>query len=226
MATVVEAPKSRIATKTDLPNRILLHNVSWELYETLRQEVSNWHVRMAYDSGDLELMSPSQSHGEIEWRFGIFLMELADVLGFPCKPLGSTTWKRPGAKKAKEADGCYYLSNYERVRRKKIDLDVDPPPDLAIEVEVSRSSLNSLGIYQEIGVPEIWRFDGEELHIHSKQANGSYLEVIQSPAFSFLLREEIVAWMIKAEEMDDDLAWKREIRDWATVILAPRLEPH
>jgi Uma2 family endonuclease len=201
----------------------LLRNISWELYELLREEKSNWGVRMAYDDGDLELMSPSQSHGEIEARFGIFLMELADVLGFPCKPLGNTTWKRPGAKKGKEADGCYYLSNYQRVRHKTIDLDVDPPPDLAIEADVSRSSLNSLGIYAEIGVPEIWRFDGEDLHLHSRQINGSYLEVTQSRAFPFLRREEIVAWMIKAEEMDNDLAWKREVREWARVELLPRL---
>jgi Uma2 family endonuclease len=225
MTTIVETPKFRRSSKQDVPSRVLLHNISWELYEQLREEESNWGVRMAYDDGELEIMSPSQSHGEIEARFGIFLTELADVLDFPCKPVGNTTWKKPGAKKAKEADGSYYLANYERVRHKKIDLNVDPPPDLAVEAEVSRSVLNALDIYASIGVPEIWRFDGEVFHIHQRQADGTYLEVNRSDALPFLRPEEVVFWMTKAEEMDNDIAWKRELREWARVELVPRLEP-
>ena len=225
MASAIEVPRSRTATERTAPDRILLRNIPWELYEQLREEESNWGIRMAYDDGELELMSPSQSHGEIEWRFAIFLMELADVLGFKCKPLGNTTWKKPGAKKAKEADGSYYLANYERVRHKKIDLNIDPPPDLAVEAEVSRSAINSLNIYAAIGVPEIWRFDGEVFHIHQRQADGTYLETDRSRALPFLNPDEVVFWMRKAEEDDDDMEWKRQVREWARVELAPRLEP-
>jgi Uma2 family endonuclease len=225
MSTVVEAPKSTPATKTDLPNRILLHNISWELYETLREEESNWGVRMSYDGGDLELMSPSQSHGEIEWRFGLFLMELARALGFKCKPLGNTTWKKPGSKKAKEADGAYYLASFDQVRHKKIDLNLDPSPDLAVEAEVTRSALNALNIYAAIGVPEIWGFDGEVFHIHLRQLDGTYQEADQSLALPFLLPTKVVYWMRKAEE-DDDVEWLQQVNAWARAELAPRLEPH
>lgn len=225
MATATEAPEGRTTTRRAEPARVVLRNVSWDLYELLREEEANWGVRMTYDSGDLELMSPSQSHGEIECRFGLFLMELADVLGFKCKPLGNMTWKRPGSAKAKEADGSYYLANYERVRRKKIDLDVDPPPDLAVEAEVSRSALDALSIYAEIGVPEIWRFDGEAFHIHLRQPDGIYLESDRSLALPFLRPDEVVSWLRKAEEDDDDVEWKRQVREWARIELAPRLGP-
>jgi len=224
MASIVEPQKSRLAWKQDAPHRILLHNISWNLYEQIREEESNWGLRMSYDDGDLEIMSPSQSHGEIEARFGIFLMELADVLDFPCKVVGNTTWKKPWARKAKEADGSYYLANYLRVRHKKIDLNVDPPPDLAVEVEISRSVLNALDIYAAIGVPEIWRFDGEVFHIHQRQADGTYLEMNRSEALPFVRPDEVVYWMSRAEEMDDDMAWKREVREWARAVLVPRLE--
>jgi Uma2 family endonuclease len=224
MASVVQTSEPQSATRRVGPVRILLHNVPWDYYERLREDEANWGIRMAYDDGEMELMSPSQSHGEIESRFGIFLMELADVLGFDCKPLANMTLGKPDVEKAKDADGSYYLANCRRVRRKKIDLTVDPPPDLAIEVEVSRSALNALSIYAALGVPEIWRFDGTEFHIHRRQADGSYLEVDRSGALPFLRPEEVVFWMSKAEEDDDDIAWKRLIREWARVELAPRLE--
>jgi Uma2 family endonuclease len=225
MATIVEAREARRILKHDPPTRIVLHNISWELYETLREEEANWGLRMAYDDGDLELMSPSQSHGEIEWRFGLFLMELARALGFKCKPLGNTTWKKRGSRKAKEADGAYYLASYDRVRRRKIDLNVDPPPDLAIEAEVSRSVLNSLNIHAAIGVPEIWRFDGEAFHIHLRQPDGTYQEADRSLALPFLIPSEVVYWMKKAEEDDDDVEWLLEVNAWARLELTPRLEP-
>jgi Uma2 family endonuclease len=225
MASIFQAPETQIAAKSVGPDRILLHDISWELYERLRDEEANWGIRMTYDDGELELMSPSQGHGEIESRFPIFVTEVADVLDLKSKLLGTTTWKKAGARKAKEADACFYLANHDRVQHKMIDLSVDPPPDLVIEVEVSRSAINALNIYAAIGVPEIWRFDGQALHIHERQIDGNYLEVERSLSFPFLRPGEIVEWMIKAEEFDDDILWKRQIREWARVVLAPRLEP-
>jgi Uma2 family endonuclease len=224
MATIVQAPEPRTAPKAAGPDRILLHNISWELYEQLREEESNWSVRMAYDSGDLELMSPSQKHEEIGYRFELFMVALAQTLGFKFAGMAHTTWKNEAAEKAKEADACYYLANFDRIRGKTIDLEVDPPPDLAVEVEVSRSAIDSLNIYAAIGVPEIWRFNGEHLHIHLRQADGSYLESARSLALPFVQPDEVVFWLRKAIEMSDNMDWMTQVQDWARVELAPRLE--
>ena len=222
MASVAQAPGPSDFDRVG-PDRVVLRNIPWDLYERLREDEANWGIRMAYDDGSLELMSPSQSHEEIDRRFGIFLMEVAEALDLNCKPLGATTWKKPGAKKAKEADGCYYLANADRVRHKKIDLNVDQPPDLAVEVEVTRSALNSLNIYTALGVPEIWRFDSSTFRIHARQVDGSYAEVEQSPALPFLKMEEVMDWMRRGEDEDNDVSWKRQVREWARVVLRPRL---
>jgi Uma2 family endonuclease len=222
VATTASLESPGAARRSD-PDRILLHGISWELYERLRDDEANWSVRMSYVDGDLELMSPSQSHSEMEWRLGCLLIEVCEILDRKCKPLGPTTWKNPGMKKAKEADGCFYLANYEKIRHKKINLTVDHPPDLAVKVEVSRSALDSLKIYAAIGVPEVWRFDGDVFRIHLLQPDGHYVEIDESLALPFLKPVEVLDWMRRAEDRDDDMEWKRQIREWARVELAPRL---
>ena len=83
-----ESRLSRYATDADPSSRVLLHNISWELYEQLRDDEANWGIRMAYDRGELELMSPSQRHEEIGYRFELFMVALVQALGFKCKLAG------------------------------------------------------------------------------------------------------------------------------------------
>jgi Uma2 family endonuclease len=229
MASATHIPQPRTATSKPGPDRVLLHNVSWETYETLRAEEANWGVRMAYDEGELELMSPSLRHEEARFRFDLFLVALARALGFKFRGLASTTWKKAGLEKAKEADSCYYLANFDRVRGKEVDLNVDPPPDLAVEVEVevevSRSAIDSLSLYAALRVPEIWRFDGTSLVIHLRQPDGTYQEVDRSGVLPFLLAEEVATWMLKAAEIEDDMEWMAQVEAWALLELAPRIEP-
>jgi Uma2 family endonuclease len=226
MASIAQTPTARYAIARDAPNRVVIHDASWEFYENLRADDANRHLRMSFDDGELELMSPSPRHSSIEFRFGLFVVEIARKLGLKCKPLGNATWKKPGLMKGKEADGCFYFANFERIRKKEIDLEVDPPPDLAIEVEVSRSAVNALSIYAAIGVPEIWRFDGTSFQIHQRQADGGYLEVDRSPTLPFLRPDEVMEWLIRAEELDDDMEWIEQVGEWVLNVVAPRLEQH
>ena len=80
-----------------------------------------------------------------------------------------------------EADNCFYLASFPDPRQGAIDLDVDPPPDLAVEVEISRSALDRMGIYAALGVPEVWRFDGEALRVEQLQADGTYAAATEQP---------------------------------------------
>jgi Uma2 family endonuclease len=224
MATAIQTEEPRITMK-DAELRIMLHDIPWDFYQKLRDEESNWNVRMSYDSGDLELMSPSQLHEEIDNRFELFMVAIAQALRFEFLALAHTTWKNEAAEKGKEADACFYIANFEQIRGKTIDLTVDPAPDLAVEVEVSRSSIDSLRIYAALGVPEVWRFDGEELSIHLRQENGTYSDSDRSLALPFLNPEEVVFWMKKAVELKANMEWMRQVQEWARVELTPRLHP-
>src|SRR3954471_10689632 len=98
MATITQAepPATPAAPPADADERFLLHDVPWDVYEALRDVRANYHVRMAYDDGRLELMSPGQRHDAYALRFGVFLLEVGAVLGFGCRALATTTWKKKG----------------------------------------------------------------------------------------------------------------------------------
>ena len=114
-------------------------------------------------------MTTSQEHEEFGYLLGRVVDILTEELDLPCKCVGRMTWRREVLDRGLEADDCFYLANAPLVRGKKLDLSVDPPPDLAIEVEISRSALDRMGIYAALRVPEIWRYDGETLRVERLQ---------------------------------------------------------
>jgi Uma2 family endonuclease len=198
-----------------LEDRVVLCNVSWETYERLVEEVDNPATRLAYDEGFLEIMSPLEIHDRFKKLLGRLVEALTEELDMTCRSTGSTTWKQSRKKKGLEADQSYYLASMPKVRgKRKVDLSVDPPPDLAIEVENTSSAIDQLGIYADLGVPEVWRFDGEKLTIHSLQANGRYQEQTPSRFFPQEATAKMVEWIRKCEEGDDETAWIKEFRRW------------
>lgn len=143
MTPVAERMDVSLAGET----RLLLPAVGWQGYQRAIKLVGDRPIRLTYDRGDLELMSPSQPHEEYGRLLGIMIQALAEELDFPCRGLRSTTWRRKAKDRGIEADECYYLANRERVRGKKtIRLGIDPPPDLAVEIDITSSSLDRLGI--------------------------------------------------------------------------------
>jgi Uma2 family endonuclease len=195
-------------------HRIVLNGISWELYERLRENAENRHVRMAYDKGRLELMSPSPDHAVIKRLVGRMIEAFTEEMNVPCRSLSDTTWKRPELAKGLEADECYYILNHHRVcRRLQVDLAVDPPPDLAIEIEVSRSMTSRVGIYAALGVPELWRWNKSALTAYSLGADGKYAE----REFSLnlpLLRVKELEPFLDFELAADETAGIREFRRW------------
>jgi Uma2 family endonuclease len=222
MATTVE-PRTR-AFEPD--QRIVLRGVGWGGYEEMLKLVGERRlVRITYDRGDLELMSPSTDHERFKMLLDRVILFVTLELNLPCEAYGSSTWRRQPLDRGLEPDQCYYLANSPRVIGKKtIDLAIDPPPDLAIEVEISRSSLDHMGIYAALGVPEVWRFDGETLRIAQLQAGGTYAEVETSPGLPILLPTEVVRWIGLAENSPGQMAWVRRFREWVREELAPRIQ--
>jgi Uma2 family endonuclease len=194
-------------------DRLVLSGISWDIYEALRENEENWHVRMTYDEGTLELMSPSMDHEAVKKLVGQMIEAFTEELSIPRRSLSASTWKRPEQAKGLEADECYYILNHHRVReRRKVDLTIDPPPDLAVEVEVSRSSLPRMAIYAALGVLEVWRWRREELTAWSLDA-GRYVE----REFSLnlpMLRVKDLEPFLDFELAADETAWIRKFRAW------------
>ena len=194
--------------------RIVLSGISWELYEQLRENEENRRVRMAYDRGRLELMSPSEDHEAIKELIGDLIKAFTEELGIARRSLGSTTWKRRELDKGLEADACFYILNHQRIRRRRpIDLAIDPPPDLAVETEVSRSVVPRLRIYASLGVPEIWRWRKSGLTAYSLGADGKYV----AREFSLnlpMLRVKDLEPFLDFEPAADETAWICNFRAW------------
>src|SRR5205823_3484557 len=111
-------------------------------------------------------------------------------------------------------DKCFFFEHEQDVRGKdKLDLSVDPPPDLAIEVDISRSSLNRMGIYAALGVPEVWRFDGQVLRVYRLGPNRSYAEVQESEHFPFLPIVKVQEFLLQRGQMDETKLVKT-FRQW------------
>ncbi len=157
------------------PERFLLHGVSWETYTALRDAPENYHVRMTYDRGDLEMMSPSKPHEQ----YARLLARLIDVwteeLDLDIASCGTMTCRREDLERGFEPDNCYYVEHEAQMRAKEeLDLSTDPPPDLAIEIEVRRRGRGKLKLYEAFGVPEAWRYSGKTIQVYQLGSGGTY----------------------------------------------------
>jgi Uma2 family endonuclease len=184
--------------------------------------VGDQPVRLTYDRGDVELMSPLFKHERSRSRLARMVEILTEELGIPLVSAGTTTLRREDLDRGLEADASFYLNDLDRIRdMENLDLQIDPPPDLAIEIEITRSVLDRLGVYGALGVPEIWRFDGQTLRILDRQPDGSYREIQTSEALPWISAEEI-AFHVRSNETRDDTRWARAFRSWVRETIVPR----
>jgi Uma2 family endonuclease len=174
--TMVELPSP--------PQRFVLQGVRWEVYQELRKLPENDHVRMTFDEGVLEMMTPSAGHERwsdlIGQLISVWRLELAvDIVS--CR---SMTLIRKDLKKGLEPDNCYYIQHESQVRHKSVlDFAVDPPPDLAIEIDVSKNSAGKRKLYAAFGVPEVWRYDGQQIEVYALGPKQRYLPCVESICF-------------------------------------------
>ena len=143
--------------------------------------------------------------------------EMIDIVclerGIEQRSAGSTTFRRQDLAKGLEPDECYYIQNERRVRgRKRIQLPADPPPDLAVEIDVSHRALDREGIYRALGVPEIWRFRRGRLEFLAIVA-GSYRVQSASRAFPFLKPSDLQRFLDRLPH-ESQAAVMRAFRDW------------
>lgn len=198
---------------------MVLEGIRWETYESLLRDLAHRRLRLSYDRGVLEIMSPSQRHERRKALLRRMVEAMTEELGIPICSAGSTTWKRRDLEKGLEPDECYWVQHEAAVRDlDEVDLLVHPPPDLAIEVDVHSSSVDRMGIYAALGVPEVWRHAGDRLSV-SVLENGRYVPSDRSRAFPPLPIPDFAAWLGRREGRDET-TWIRAFRAWVRDALA------
>ena len=157
-----------VAISTPAETRTLLENISWQTFKAMLADMgSSRNTRLTYENGTLEILTPSMAHENSNRVIEGFIGVLCEELELEIKRSGSLTLTRDDLERGGEPDSSYYIQNESRVRNKeKIDLNIDPPPDLVLEVEYSKPKVDKFKIYAVIGVPEFWRFNGSVLRIY------------------------------------------------------------
>jgi Uma2 family endonuclease len=176
---------------------VWLGGIPWEDYVRLRNVPESRNVRMTYDRGVLALMSPSKLHERIAELLGRLILAWTEEREIPVQSCGTMTFQRADLEQGLEPDKCYYVRHEAAVRdREELDLAIDPPPDLVVEVDVSSSSRNRLPLYGRLGVPEVWLWRDDALRVLVRDEKGQYGEADDSaalPGFPCPLAQRLLA---------------------------------
>lgn len=222
MINVAASPNPIHQSPTYSGERVVLNGISWETYNRLLDEhTESSGTHFTFDQGMLEIMVLSAKHEALKHTLALLVDIIAEELEVDAYGLGSTTFRREDLGRGFEPDACFYIQNEEIIRGKdEIDLTVDPPPDLLIEVDITSPSLNKLSIFSELGIAEIWRYDGDGLtilHLH----NDGYVESNESLALNPVTADMLGQFVADSVKMKR-VAWLRQIR---TVIRENRQKP-
>ena len=168
---------------------VTIPDISWQEFEWILQELGeNRSARVAYSQGTLEIMVPLPEHEKPKELIADLVKTLLRASGRKYEPFGSTTFKREG-KAGVEPDACFYIQNYQRmINRRRLQAN-DPPPDLAIECDVT--SKTTLEAYEAIEVPEVWIYDSGKLRIYLLEEK-KYVSSDYSPLFPQIALTQIV----------------------------------
>jgi len=186
---------------------VTFHAVSWEEYEELLEQVSEASgLRLSYDDGTLQAMTLSYEHE----NYACFLDKLITVISLRTRinirSFGSATMKKRKVQKGNEPDACYYVQSANLIgNRMDIDINTDPPPDVAVEIDVHHDSRSKLSIYASLGVPEIWRYDGRQMTIYHR-TQGEYVPAEASLALPLLTSAVLTEFLARLRDEGESQA--------------------
>ncbi len=193
---------------------IVLAGVTWATYQALLKDLGDHRsAKLAYDQGVLEIIRPSDLHEFISRFLEAMIRTLTDELGMKIRGYGSTTLDREDLDRGVEPDSCFYIQNVDRILGKRLNINADPPPDLAVEVDITSSSRRRFGIYLQLQIPEVWRYTQRQgLTLYTWQA-GAYVECPFSLTFP-LISGDVMQRFLQLAETEDDNGICRALRQW------------
>jgi Uma2 family endonuclease len=206
-------------TQVTVPRRtresLVIPDTDWRTYCRLAQVFAERRgVRLAYDRGWLEIMSPSVEHDSGSRLLGRFVTTLTEELGRQILSGGATTLRRRLEKRGLEPDECFWIQNEAAVRGvRRLNLRLHPPPDLTIEIDVTNSSLDRMSIYAALGVPEVWRLDGDVLSFHVLGVRRRYTQQNASRAFPQVTPADLQNFLSLRYQQEEN-AIVRQFRAW------------
>jgi len=203
-----------IAKQPIRTNTHLISDLSWEEYEKLLDALGQRHVPHTYADGVLELMTLTHEHEWLKKVIGRMIETAALILRVRIKSAGSMTLKRQLQSRGLEPDESYYIAHEAQVRhRRRLDLRKDPPPDLAVEVDVTHKVLDRLDAYARLGVAEVWRHDKAGLRFYRLTDSAEYRAAKNSLAFPPLSSADMNRFLKRLDELDENaVVW--EFAEW------------
>jgi Uma2 family endonuclease len=209
---------AQVAENTN--QRLVIRDLDWRRYRQISTALSGRHVRLTYDRGNLEFMTISSAHAHLSRLLAQFVIVLTEELSLPRRSFGDMTCDREDLDRGLEPDECFYITNEPTVRGKdELDLTIDPPPDLMIEIDLSPPGRNRPAIYAALGIPEIWRFDGNSLIAALLTEGGRYERADTSRCIPQLRPSELSRFLTRRNEVDE-ASLVREFRDWARTLVS------
>ncbi|MEO0536937.1 MAG: Uma2 family endonuclease [Cyanobacteria bacterium P01_A01_bin.123] len=201
--------------------RVTLDGISWHTYRAMLRDMGNHRAtRLLYDQGYLEITMPSELHEIINRLIDRIITALTEELGLKIKAYGSTTLDREDLAKGIEPDSCYYIQNADQIQTRCLNLETDPPPDLAVEVDITSSSQRRFTLYQSLQIPEVWRYTEKQGIVFYQLQAGEYCECCYGSTFSMVSSAKLLEFLAMAEDEDDNTVI-RAVRSW---IRAEQLE--
>jgi Uma2 family endonuclease len=203
-----------ILVQPDSVQRVLLQGISWETYERLIADFVDSHAaHFTYDQGTLEIMVLSAEHEAMKHVLALLVEVVAEELTIDVCGFGSTTFQRADLARGFEPDACFYIQNEPLVRSKqRLDLKVDPPPDLVIEIDITHPSLNKQPTFAAVGVPEIWRYDGAAVSIAILQ-HDQYQIQATSGVLPGVTAKMLTQFIVESKSIPRT-QWLRRLRQW------------
>jgi Uma2 family endonuclease len=206
--------------------RVYATDIAWAVYTRLAdlRDERRPGVKITFDHGNIELMSPKIRHEQPHFRLGMVVMVLAEELNIELRNAGATTLRLEEGEQGLEADESFYVAHAQDVMGvDDIDLTVHPPPDLVIEVDLTRSSVPKEPIYAPMGVPELWRHDDDEVAIRHLQPNGKYQTAPRSLAFPLVTAADLTRLLVDGRD-EGEIAFVRRCRAWAKTLVPPPVQ--
>lgn len=202
--------------------RVTLQGLTWPAYQQILQALPQTrNAKLTYDRGILEITMPLEDHESASELIGLFIRILVGELGLKLKSMRSTTLNREDLDRGAEPDNAYYIQNQPQVAGRTVNLQQDPPPDLVVEVDITHTDIDKNSLYAAIGVPELWRYNGQKWCIFQLEGT-AYRECDRSPTFPWVQKTDLYTFLEQAKQ--DEITAEKSLRALARKIIDSRMD--